>query len=626
MATAEVATPRPKHLPDEAAAREALKAFATMDRDGDGELNREEFRSGLGTLGMDPEFCQILFNIFDRNRDGTIGKGEFVTSMAVMLHPSDHEEQIAMAFDAYDRNKDGHLHLAELQAVIEAVFATMEKMGIRDEHADPARTAEDLYRHMDADNKGYVTKDDYVRLATANPDLIKKIGLGNSKFTRSPPRTPTIGGGSLFGVPQRHRGPGAPRSKKHGTTVSFGHDNWELVVQMMLAIRLSVGRARQQGVEVERRTASAKSPGSPRPKFPPGKKQVQMQQSTPSQAMPSATDGGGSSGDGGDGGGDGGGGGGGGTRPPIGATPPPISTTNSKGAPTSGQFSYSENSGGFNYSLERAHYTDVWRTKIPGYANGRDATIGFKDYAPLVFRRVRQLFGISDSEYMLSLGPEQILGELLLGTMGSLSELFSEGKSGSFFYFSNDGRYLIKTIPHRELLSLIKILPQYVEHVEGHPFTLLPRFMGAHRLKLPNQRKKVRRTTAASNQRGTRSDAAPRRRASAPARPRRRSRAPLVARASVRRCRRRPPPPVCVWRGLRPPPLRRPGALHRDDQRLLDPARHPPPLRPQGVDARPHRRRRRPRALPRRRAEGPRPRAALPARGRLARGPRAAGA
>ena len=32
----------------------------------------------------------------------------------------------------------------------------------------------------------------------------------------------------------------------------------------------------------------------------------------------------------------------------------------------------------------------------------------------------------------------QILGELLLGTMGSLSELFSEGKSGSFFYFSND--------------------------------------------------------------------------------------------------------------------------------------------------------------------------------------------
>ena len=39
---------------------------------------------------------------------------------------------------------------------------------------------------------------------------------------------------------------------------------------------------------------------------------------------------------------------------------------------------------------------------------------------------------------MLSLGPEQIMGELLLGTMGSMSELMSEGKSGSFFYYSND--------------------------------------------------------------------------------------------------------------------------------------------------------------------------------------------
>ena len=27
------------------------------------------------------------------------------------------------------------------------------------------------------------------------------------------------------------------------------------------------------------------------------------------------------------------------------------------------------------------------------------------------------------------------MGELLLGTMGSLSELLSEGKSGSFFYY-----------------------------------------------------------------------------------------------------------------------------------------------------------------------------------------------
>jgi len=141
--------------------------------------------------------------------------------------------------------------------------------------------------------------------------------------------------------------------------------------------------------------------------------------------------------------------------------------------------------------LNTAHYNEVWKTLIPGHTNGKDTAIGFKDYAPLVFRCIRQLFGVSDADYMLSLGPEQILGELLVGTMGSLSELFSEGKSGSFFYFSNDGRYLIKTIPHRELLSLISILPQYYAHIEKQPHTLLPRFMGAHRLRLPKGNRKV---------------------------------------------------------------------------------------------------------------------------------------
>ena len=86
---------------------------------------------------------------------------------------------------------------------------------------------------------------------------------------------------------------------------------------------------------------------------------------------------------------------------------------------------------------------------------------------------------------MLSLGPEQIMGELLLGTMGSLSELMSEGKSGSFFYYSNDALYMIKKIPQREMSSLRWLLPTYVRHVEAYPHTLLPRFMGAHRLIVP---------------------------------------------------------------------------------------------------------------------------------------------
>jgi 1-phosphatidylinositol-4-phosphate 5-kinase len=70
-----------------------------------------------------------------------------------------------------------------------------------------------------------------------------------------------------------------------------------------------------------------------------------------------------------------------------------------------------------------------------------------------------------------------------------LSELGSPGKSGSFFYFSHDYRYIIKTIHHNEHRFMRKILKSYYEHVQNNPNTLLSRIFGLHRVKLPGNRK-----------------------------------------------------------------------------------------------------------------------------------------
>ena len=77
------ATPRPPNAPDEKVAKEALKAFLAMDTNGDGLLSFEEFRSGLGTLGLEPEFVRILFNSFDFDQSGTIERKELLAAMAV---------------------------------------------------------------------------------------------------------------------------------------------------------------------------------------------------------------------------------------------------------------------------------------------------------------------------------------------------------------------------------------------------------------------------------------------------------------------------------------------------------------------------------------------------------------
>jgi 1-phosphatidylinositol-4-phosphate 5-kinase len=70
-----------------------------------------------------------------------------------------------------------------------------------------------------------------------------------------------------------------------------------------------------------------------------------------------------------------------------------------------------------------------------------------------------------------------------------LSELGSPGKSGSFFYFSRDYKYIIKTIHHAEHKFLRKILREYYNHVQSNPNTLLSQFYGLHRVKIPYGRK-----------------------------------------------------------------------------------------------------------------------------------------
>mmetsp|Transcript_33955 Transcript_33955/g.72517 ORF Transcript_33955/g.72517 Transcript_33955/m.72517 type:complete len:431 (-) Transcript_33955:49-1341(-) len=99
------------------------------------------------------------------------------------------------------------------------------------------------------------------------------------------------------------------------------------------------------------------------------------------------------------------------------------------------------------------------------------ADFKFKDYAPLVFRQLRERFGITAQDYMLSLTSEYVL-----------VEMFTNSKSGSFFFYSADYRFVLKTCTKREAAFLMAALPQYHAHLMQHRFTLLCRFFGLHRV------------------------------------------------------------------------------------------------------------------------------------------------
>ncbi|XP_010888442.1 phosphatidylinositol 5-phosphate 4-kinase type-2 alpha isoform X2 [Esox lucius] len=95
----------------------------------------------------------------------------------------------------------------------------------------------------------------------------------------------------------------------------------------------------------------------------------------------------------------------------------------------------------------------------------------FKEYCPLVFRNLREKFGIDDQDFQNSLTREAPLN----------SE--AHGRSGARFHTSYDKRYVIKTISSEDVAEMHNILKKYHQFiVECHGNTLLPQFLGMYRL------------------------------------------------------------------------------------------------------------------------------------------------
>ena len=87
--------------------------------------------------------------------------------------------------------------------------------------------------------------------------------------------------------------------------------------------------------------------------------------------------------------------------------------------------------------------------------------------------------GVSDESYNRSIIPKDKLSQ-----RDVLDAKYGEGKSGAFFYFTWDSRYLVKTIKKFEVEVMLDTLKKYVEFLEENPNTMLARVVGLHSVKL----------------------------------------------------------------------------------------------------------------------------------------------
>jgi hypothetical protein len=99
------------------------------------------------------------------------------------------------------------------------------------------------------------------------------------------------------------------------------------------------------------------------------------------------------------------------------------------------------------------------------------------DYAYKAFHKLRAEDGITNEIIKKSLDPN-----INLENARKAGE--STGKSGSFFFFSKDKRFCIKTMFNEELDVFMLKLGNYFEHLEKHNNSLLGRIYGIFQVRM----------------------------------------------------------------------------------------------------------------------------------------------
>ncbi|KAJ8611260.1 hypothetical protein CTAYLR_004163 [Chrysophaeum taylorii] len=148
----------------------AQRAFSKLDRDGSGELTKEEVCDALPLLGIvlddgDEDHATealggMLFRALDRDGTGSVTLVELVEWLLVMAHGSRQERCIA-SFRMIDSNLDGLVERDEVLAVVSAVVSAATTCTYVYNDFGVEAFVDDLFAHLDSDNDGALTLEEW---------------------------------------------------------------------------------------------------------------------------------------------------------------------------------------------------------------------------------------------------------------------------------------------------------------------------------------------------------------------------------------------------------------------------------------------------------------------------------
>mmetsp|Transcript_29894 Transcript_29894/g.45707 ORF Transcript_29894/g.45707 Transcript_29894/m.45707 type:complete len:191 (+) Transcript_29894:1507-2079(+) len=100
-----------------------------------------------------------------------------------------------------------------------------------------------------------------------------------------------------------------------------------------------------------------------------------------------------------------------------------------------------------------------------------------KSYAPKTFQRIRQLCNIQDKHVLESLEPSKNIRQIQNAGLGA-------GASGSFFFFSSDKRFILKTMNETEVNHMLRVLGRYHTYMEENRSSFIAKMFGMYTVRI----------------------------------------------------------------------------------------------------------------------------------------------
>merc|ERR1712126_183780 len=144
----------------------------------DGKLSPTAFMkiySKCFPSGNAGEFCEHVFRTFDSDKNGYIDFREFLLAIDVTSAGSP-EEKLNWAFSMYDVDGNGWIDLVEMTRIVRSIYKMMgPNQALVDQFETPEKRAEDIFRKMDVNSDGRVTRQEFVKSCINDNNLAQLL-------------------------------------------------------------------------------------------------------------------------------------------------------------------------------------------------------------------------------------------------------------------------------------------------------------------------------------------------------------------------------------------------------------------------------------------------------------------